>query len=228
MKDKYNLNRRESFFLLKKTMVELIHSTSKLENVKTTFPQTQTLVGGMSVSGVSTDDILVILNLKHAYQYIISLVDSDKDLEKLNNSEILPVACMINSYVSYNESLEWGVLRKGSVGIHGVNYIPTIPKEEDVLNDIETIMTLNESMTYRILKYTYYAMRSQLFWDGNKRTAILTANTMLTLNGLGVLNIKEQDLEQWHELLTEFYETNNDSKIIEWTYTNCIYGIDYN
>lgn len=228
MKDKYNLNKRESFFLLKKTMVELIHSTSKLENVKTTFPQTQTLVGGMSVSGISTDDILVILNLKHAYQYILSLVDSDSELEKLRSNDILPIACMINNYVSYNESLEWGVLRKGNVGIHGVNYVPSIPVEQDVRDEIEHLLTLGEPMTQKVLRYMYFAMRSQLFWDGNKRTAVLTANAIMLVNGLGVINIKEQDLEQWHELLTEFYETNDANKIIEWTYNNCIYGIDYN
>lgn len=43
----------------------------------------------------------------------------------------------------------------------------------------------------------------------------------------GVVNIKEQHLEHWNQLLSEFYETNCDDKIIQWTYENCIYGIDY-
>lgn len=28
-------------------------------------------------------------------------------------------------------------------------------------------------------------MRTQLFWDGNKRTAIVSTNTIMMLNGLG-------------------------------------------
>jgi len=217
--DKYNLNELESRFLLKKSVVSLIHSASRLENVNTTFAQTKTIVAGMSVSGVSMDDIQVILNLKNAYQYVLHL--------PYNTKFDLSVVCKINSFISYNESLEWGTLRTGKVGIHGVDYVPEIPVESDVVAAINSIFDLKESMTYKALKYMYYAMRSQLFWDGNKRTAIVSANTIMMLNGLGVVNISEQQLETWNELLSEFYETNNDEKIIEWTYENCIHGIDY-
>ena len=65
MLNKYQLTDRESRFLLKKSLVELIHANSRLEKVNTTFPQTKTIVEGMSVSGVSIDDIQVILNLKN-------------------------------------------------------------------------------------------------------------------------------------------------------------------
>lgn len=66
------------------------------------------------------DDIQVILNLKNAYQYIL-------------NEQIpftLEVAKKINSFVSYNESLEWGVVRKGNVGIHGATISQIFPKRE--------------------------------------------------------------------------------------------------
>ena len=72
VKNKYELTERESRFLLKKSLVSLIHANSRLEKVNTTFPQTKTIVEGMSVSGVSIDDIQIILNLKNAYQYILN------------------------------------------------------------------------------------------------------------------------------------------------------------
>ncbi|MBO0992279.1 Fic family protein [Bacillus sp. SD088] len=218
-KDKYNLNDRESRFLLKKSIVALIHSTSRLEKVSTTFPQTKTIVEGMSVSGISMDDIQVILNLKNAYQYVLKLSNDEKfDLS---------IACKINSFISYNESLEWGVLRTGQVGIHGVDYIPAIPIESKVVSTIQNILHSETSWTYKALKYMYYAMRAQLFWDGNKRTAIVSANTIMMLSGVGIVNISEEQLENWNQLLTEFYETNNDERIIQWTYDHCIHGIDY-
>ncbi|WP_227544665.1 hypothetical protein [Moraxella catarrhalis] len=37
---------------------------SRLENVNTTFPQSKTMIDGMSVSGISTHDMQVLLNLK--------------------------------------------------------------------------------------------------------------------------------------------------------------------
>jgi hypothetical protein len=217
--NKYNLNDRESRFLLKKSIVGLIHSASRLEKVNTTFPQTKTIVEGMSVSGVSMDDIQVILNLKNAYQYVLNLPPDSK----FN----LTTACKINSFISYNESLEWGVIRTGNVGIHGVDYTPAIPIESVVVSTINEIMDSKESLTYIALKYMYYAMRAKLFWDGNKRTAIVSANAIMMLNGLGIVNISDQQLEYWNQLLSDFYETNNDEKIIQWTYINCIHGIDY-
>ena len=217
--NKYNLNERESKFLLKKSVVGLIHSASRLEKVNTTFPQTKTIVEGMSVSGISMDDVQVILNLKNAYQYVLKL-SGDTTFN-------LSIACKINSFISYNESLEWGVLRKGNVGIHGVDYTPAIPVESEVVSAINEIMSSEGSLTYRALKYMYYAMRTQLFWDGNKRTAIVSTNAIMMLDGLGIVNISEQQLEYWNQLLSEFYETNNDETIIQWTYDNCVHGIDY-
>ena len=217
--NKYNLNEREAKFLLKKSIVGLIHSASRLENVNTTFPQTKTIVEGMSVSGISMDDVQVILNLKNAYQYVLKL-SGDTTFN-------LSIACKINSFISYNESLEWGVLRTGNVGIHGVDYTHAIPVESEVVSAINEIMSSEGSLTYKALKYMYYAMRTQLFWDGNKRTAIVSTNAIMMLDGLGIVNISEQQLEYWNQLLSEFYETNIDETIIQWTYDNCVHGIDY-
>lgn len=219
MKDKYALSEREARFLLKKSIVELIHSTSRLEKVNTTFSQTKSIIDGMSVSGISMDDVQVILNLKNAYQYVLNLPFTTKfDIS---------IACKINSFVSYDESLDWGVLRNGNVGIHGVSYQPSIPDEKEVIRSIESILLSETIHTFKALKYMYYAMRSQLFWDGNKRTALISANTIMMLSGVGAININEQQLDTWNNLLSDFYETNDDTTITSWTYDNCIYGIDY-
>lgn len=217
--DKYNLNAKESKFLLKKNIVNLIYSLSRLENVSATLPQTQTILNGMSVSGISMDDVLVILNLKNAYQYILSL-----DVEHI---ELPQFAYKINGFISYNESLEWGKLRTGNISISGVSYIPEIPNEQKIIQNIKMINSEKLSCTHRTLKYMYYAMREQFFWDGNKRTAIATANAIMMISGKGLINISEGQLEVWNELLSQFYETNDDNKIIKWTYDNCIFGIDY-
>lgn len=217
MQNKYHLTLAQNRFLAKKNIVEMIHSISRLENVNTTFPQTKTIVDGMSVSGVSTDDVQVILNLKNAWQFALK---SDLPFD-------LTVACKINSFVAYNESLAWGELRTGKVDISGVGYVPPIPQQADVEIIFQQIMqNYSVSETVRALQTMYYMMRSQLFWDGNKRTAIICANYQLIHAGAGILNINEQQLEQWHTLLADFYESDNDNKIIKWTYEHCLYGIE--
>lgn len=216
MQNKYSLPPAQNRFLAKKNIVAVIHSISRLENVNTTFPQTQTIVDGMSVSGVSTDDVQVILNLKNAWQFVLQ---SDKQFD-------LAFACKINGFVAYNESLAWGELRTGKVGISGVGYIPPIPQAIEVENIFNQTAQLPVSETERALKLMYYMMRTQLFWDGNKRTAIISANYLLIQAGAGILNISEQQLETWNTLLSAFYESGDDAEIIRWTYENCLHGIE--
>lgn len=216
MQNKFTLTLAQNHFLAKKNIVELIHSISRLENVNTTFPQTKTIVDGMSVSGVSTDDVQVILNLKNAWQFALK---SDKPFD-------LAFSCKINSFVAYNESLACGELRTGKVGISGVGYVPPIPQQIEVEKDFQAILNLPVSETVRALKLMYFMMRQQLFWDGNKRTAIICANYLLIQAGAGIVNISELQLETWHELLSEFYETGYDTQIIVWTYEHCLHGIE--
>lgn len=216
MKDKFQLTREQNRFLAKKNIVEMIHSLSRLENVNTTFAQTKTIVDGMSVSGVSTDDVQIILNLKNAWQFALK---SDAPFD-------LKFACKINSFVAYNDSLAWGELRTGNVGISGVGYVPPIPKQDEVEQTLHTFAHLPQSATVRALKIMYYMMRAQLFWDGNKRTASICANYQMIQAGAGVLNIHEGQLEQWHTLLSAFYESGDDTEIIAWTYEHCLYGIE--
>ena len=71
-------------------------------------------------------------------------------------------------------------------------------------------------------------MRSQIFWDGNKRTSIIVANKLLIENGCGIITVRENDINEFNTLLTEFYNTNNKDKIIKFLYNKCIFGLEIN
>ncbi|WP_318530625.1 Fic family protein [Companilactobacillus hulinensis] len=215
--NKYNLTDKENKFVAKKNFVQLIHSNSKFEGVNTTLPQTKTIVEGMSVAGVSIDDIGVIVNLKRGWEYVIN----SKDEFNINSAK------KINRIVARDDAIEPGAIRTGNVQIGGVEYEPDIPTEEELINDTEIIVNnKSNSKTQNIIQLMYTMMRKQYFWDGNKRTAILFANYYMIRNGLGVLNINELQMEEFNELLTKYYNTNNMNAILKWTYDNCIYGID--
>ena len=216
MKDKYNLSLEENVFLAKRLIVDNIYSNARIEGCNVTFPQTQTILDGVNVPSVTLDDINCILNLRDAWKYMIDNATNKLDLEFI---------CKINSYVARNESIQWGTLRTGKVGISGTEYVPEIPKEEDVIKKVDEINNI-ENVTKRAIKYMLYGMRGQLFWDGNKRTSIIVANKILISNGKGVLTIKDKFLNEFNTLLTQFYDTNDDTKIEEFIYENCIYGID--
>lgn len=70
-----------------------------------------------------------------------------------------------------------------------------------------------------------YGMRSQLFWDGNKRTSTIVANKIMIENGKGIIKIPDSKLVEFNILLSDFYSTNNMEKIKQFIYEYCIDGI---
>lgn len=216
MEDKYNLTLEENTFLAKKMLVNNIYSNAKIEGCNVTFPETETILNGVNVPNLKLDDIQCILNLRDAWKYVISTIEQEFNLEYI---------CKINEYVARNESLEWGKIRTGKVLISGTEYVPEIPNNQEVITQIEEINQI-PNITKRAIKYMLYGMRSQLFWDGNKRTSIIAANKILISNGKGILTILDKDLKQFSELLTDFYNTNNSEKIEKFLYENCIFGIE--
>ena len=218
MVDKYHLTKEQNLFLAKKVLVSNIYNSVRLEGINTTYPDTKTILEGVNVPTLKLDEINCILNLRDAWNFVLINIDDEIDLNFI---------CKVNSFVSRNESLEWGVLRNGRVGINGVDYIPDIPNMDDVKNNINDILNENNATT-KAIKLMLYLMRSQIFWDGNKRTSMIIANKILISNGCGVITIKECDIKEFNTLLTEYYNTNNDEKLCLFLYEKCIFGLEIN
>lgn len=218
MKDKYQLTKEQNLFLAKKVLVSNIYNSARLEGINTTYPDTKTILEGVNVPTLKLDEINCILNLRDAWNYVLTNIDNEINLDFI---------CKVNSYVSRNESLEWGVLRNGKVGINGVDYIPDIPIKEDVINNINKILQ-EENVTEKAIDLMLYLMRSQVFWDGNKRTSMIIANKILIENGCGIITVKEENINEFNILLTQYYNTNNKNKIVEFLYEKCIFGLQIN
>ena len=216
MLDKYNLTKKENVFLAKKVLVSSIYNSAKLEGINTTYPDTKTILDGANVPSLRLDEINCILNLRDAWNFVLSNIDEAITLDFI---------CKINSFVSRNESLEWGVLRTGKVGINGVDYIPDIPNEVKIIADIKNIME-EKNITRRSLVLMLYLMRTQVFWDGNKRTSMIVANKIMIENGCGVITIKEEYFKKFNSLLTEYYNTNEMESLLKFLYNNCIFGME--
>ena len=216
MKDKFNLTLEENVFLAKKQLISSIYMSAKIEGLNVTFLEIQNILEGVNVSNVKLDEINTILNLKDAWKYVLDNIEEEVSLDYI---------LKVNSFVSRNESLSWGTLRTGNVGISGTDYIPKIPKEDEVKKEIENILTI-PNVTLRSIKYMLYAVRNQLFWDGNKRTSMIIANKIMIMNGKGIILIKDENLLEFNKLLTDYYTNGIDDKIIEFLYNNCIYGME--
>lgn len=215
--DRFSLDRNQSLFLSKKLWDENVYCGMKMENRNVTFPQTKTILEGVNVSGVSLDDITAIMNMRDAWKYLLQSLD-----EKLDLSYI----CKLNSFIARNEALEWGVLRYGTVGISGTDYKPPVPIKESVESDIRRIVSAYDSATSRALELFCYITYNQLFWEGNKRTALTAANKLLISNGRGILTIKDHDMESFNTLLRTMYDTGNNTDLKHFLYNHAIQGLE--
>lgn len=210
-----HMTREESVFLAKKLYVELVYNTAYIEGVNVTFPQTQTIIDGGVVNNVAVDDIQTVLNLRDGWKFILNSLDAPITLDYL---------CKVNDYVSRNESLAWGTLRTGRVGISGTDYEPEVPEPEAVAAKLAEIAKM-ANPEERALEYFCYAVRSQLFWDGNKRTSTMLASKVLIENGCGVLTIDPKHALAFNEGLLHYYNTN-EPELLKQALRDCVKHID--
>lgn len=217
--DKYHLTPEQSRFLAKKKYDENIYCGMRMENRQVTFPQTRTILDGVNVPDVRLDDILAILNMRSAWRYLMNTIYELITLEYL---------CKLNEFISRNESLEWGVLRTGAVGISGTDYQPPLPDSEKVKQELESIVTdKGTTATEKALEAFTWGVRGQFFWDGNKRTSMMLANKILVATGAGILTIKDKHMEQFSNLLSNYYTTSKSDDLKDFLYKHAIHGIEF-
>ncbi|MDE7050230.1 MAG: Fic family protein [Lactobacillus sp.] len=218
--DKFHLTQDQNRRFAKKNLVRLVFTNSRFEGLNTTLPQTQTIIDGMSATGVSIDDTNVIVQLKRAWMYVI----------KENKPLSLNIEQNINLLVARYDSLDPGSFRTGNVTVElGNNKGDWQPPELNFGEEqkfFDDLMNKDTSITDKAMTLMYHNMRNQLFWDGNKRTATLAANKLMIDHGAGLINVPLDKWDEWNRLISQYYLTNDMRKLKDWTYQNGIQGIE--
>lgn len=218
MENKFNMSREQNIFLAKRNVVDYIYKSAKLEGINVTFPETQAIFEGVGVEGAKVEDIIKINNLKRAWQFLFDTLENMTDFDYM---------CRLNMIVGA-EGIIYGAgkLRTYDVKISGTDWRPQIPFEFDIRNEMADILEI-KNPTERSITLMLWAMRKQIFMDGNKRTAMLIANKEMILGGCGVISVPDNQIKRFYELLIEFYETNNMDKLKQFVYDRCIDGINF-
>ena len=68
-------------------------------------------------------------------------------------------------------------------------------------------------------------VRSQLFWDGNKRTSTIVSRKILIAAGTGVLTIGKAEAVDFNETLLHYYETADPGPLMR-CLDRCIKTLD--
>jgi len=218
IKSKYNMTQKENIFLAKRNIVDYIWKSANLEGIGVTYSDTQAIYNGMAVSGYTIEDINAINDLKHAWEFLIQHIN-----EEISLTFIKKIHMLLGKYTIINA----GMLRREEVRIGGTEWIPEMPDEEKVSREIFKISNSQISSLEKALEITLYLMRLQLFYDGNKRIAMLIGNKIMIENGQGIISVAQKDIKEFYKLLVSYYETNDKTEIKQFLYDNCIDGMKF-
>lgn len=195
-------------------MKSLIYDQAILEGISTTFPDTELIIDNGKVNNMSTEDVMKIINLKHAWEFIL-----DKDVISS------PTNYYISQYIAklINEGFyfEGGRIRQVPVNIGGSTYKPPLPIENVVKEKINEIVNSNLDDIDKAIELTLFVMKTQVFIDGNKRTAIIFANHYLISKGKGLLVVPYELVAEFKKLLISYYEDYDNESIKKFFKDNC-------
>ena len=163
------------------------------------FAQTEDIIENGQVYGVSATDVQKILNLKHAWEFIL---DRDVIQSESNYHMLCHIAKLVNEGFFY----DGGRIRGIPVQIGGTSYVPPLPIETVVIERIDEIRSQDKEPIEIAIELCMYCMKTQVFKDGNKRASVIFANHYLIAQGMGFLVIPEKAVPEFKKLLVQYYE----------------------
>ena len=202
----------------KRHLVDTIYKQAILEGVATTFADTESIIEGGKVNNMTSEDILKIVNLKHAWEFILNknVILSDTNFALL---------CEINKMVEEGFYYTAGKVRNTPVTIGGTTWKPDLPIESVIREELEEILSKELNDIDKAIELLLYTMKKQVFIDGNKRTAVIYSNHYLISKGKGIIAIPAELTEEFKDLLIPYYEEKDEKQIKKFIKGKCYMNI---
>ena len=202
----------------KRNLVDTIYKQAILEGVATTFADTESIIEGGKVNNMTSEDILKIVNLKHAWEFILNknVILSDTNFALL---------CEINKMVEEGFYYSAGKIRTVPVTIGGTVWKPDLPIESIIKEELEEIFNKKIDDVDKAIELLLYTMKKQIFIDGNKRTSVIYSNHYLISKGKGIIAIPAELTEEFKDLLIPYYEGKDELQIKKFIKEKCYRGI---
>lgn len=215
--DKFNMSREENIFCAKRILVDSVYKQANLEGIAVTFANTQDILNNVNVNTLTPNEINKVCCLRDGWEFLFDHLDDTVDLAFLESLHEI----VARFDVSYQYL---GKLRTDAVMISGTDWRPKLPDANEIYLKLKELNQI-ESITDRALSIGFYLMRSQIFKDGNKRIGSFAINKILIANGKGIFNVPVRYDGTFKQILVEYYESNNDNLLKQWTYNYCLDGI---
>ncbi len=192
----------------RKYLIDTIYNQAVLEGIATTYADTETIIEGGKVNNMTADDVLKVVNLKHAWEFILN-----KDV--INSPTNFALLCEINRFVEEGFYYNAGKLRSTPVNIGGTSWKPELPIESLIKEQLKDILDSELDVVDKATELLLFTMKKQIFIDGNKRTAVIFANHFLISHAKGLIVIPEDKVEEYKKLLIAYYEGKDEKSVKE-------------
>ena len=202
----------------KRHLVDTIYKQAVLEGVAASFADTESIIEGGKVNNMTSEDIMKIVNLKHAWEFILN-----KNVILSNTNFAL--LCEINKMVEEGFYYLAGKVRNVPITIGGTKWKPELPIESVIKEELEDIFKKRIGDVDRAIELLLYIMKKQVFIDGNKRTAVIYSNHYLISKGKGIIVIPAELTEEFKSLLISYYEGNDKKQIKRFIKEKCYISI---
>ena len=156
-----------------------------------------------NICSLKDTDNIIATNFVNSLSYVNSVIEKGFD-----KYELIEYMKRINLYLLNGLHSEARNIRYSNIKVSGSNYIPKIPVEFEIREDI--MININNILEDPLELYCYIT-RNQIFADGNKRTALLIANLIL-YNDNKYLSVDEEYADEYRIKLVEMYETGDTEK----------------
>lgn len=192
---------------LREKYAEIAYNALNIEGVAVTVAETQDLLNNKNIYSLKDTDKLIAMNFINSLSYINSIIEKGFDKYSL-----IDYIKRINLYLLNGLHSEAGNIRNSYIKVSGSKYVPKIPTEFEVREDI---MKNIDNILENPLDLYCYITRNQIFADGNKRTALLAVNLLLYKDNK-YFSINEDKVCEYKTELIEMYETDNKDKFKEY------------
>ena len=195
-------------------LADTIYKQAIVEGVVTTYADTENIIEGGKVNNMTSEDVMKIVNLKHAWEFILN-----KNVILSNTNFAL--LCEINKMVEEGFYYSAGEIRNVPVTISGTLWKPDLPIESIIKEELEEIFNKELNDIDRAIELLLYVMKKQVFIDGNKRTSVIYSNHYLISKGKGIIAIPVESTQEFKDLLIPYYEGKDEKNIKKFIKEKC-------
>ncbi|MDL2274624.1 hypothetical protein LJC22_00670 [Desulfosarcina sp. OttesenSCG-928-G10] len=203
----------EALFVFQKNMAGMVwNALGVFENNPSTLPQTETILQGQSVSGISIDHLLQVKQFADGARFLITAI------KHKTFALDIAFAAQLHARVGKEEALEWGISQNRQVHIRGASHVPPAADALPQLAE-KGFFFLREQVkdsVERAVAVFLFMSRSPFFFDCNKRTASLMMNGALLSEGYYPITVLRESAEAFNEKLSGFYNTGDATPMMRY------------